>query len=88
MKASRIFSSTICATALLCGALFQNAKASTAAFGGEVIEVTPPTDNDKKHGTLLSFTVRIDYYDYCSWGKFGKDSVVGDPITRKVKQVS
>lgn len=59
--------------------------ASTAAFGGEVTEVKPAEARHKE--TLLFFTTRIDYYDYCSWSKFGRDSKVGEPITRQVKKL-
>lgn len=58
--------------------------ASTAAFGGEVIEVGDPPN---KNNTLKTFTVKINYFDYISWGKFGKHSKVGETITRQVKKL-
>jgi len=60
----------------------QSADASTAAFAGTVVKVEPCPANDKN--CLARFTVRISYFDYISWGKFGRDSKTGETITRKV----
>ncbi len=62
-----------------------NARASTAAFQGTVTEVKPASPNHKD--TLVKFTCSIDYFDYCSWSKFGKESKTGIPITRQVRKI-
>ncbi len=63
----------------------QPAHASTAAFVGDVTAVDPFPPNHKDG--VAKFTVKINYYDYCSWGKFGRDSKVGESITRQVKKI-
>ncbi len=60
-------------------------KASTAAFGGEVIRVEDCPSNQKD--CLRQFTVDIQYFDYISWSKFGRHSKIGETITRRVKKV-
>ncbi len=62
----------------------QYLHASTAAFEGDVVAVEPAPEKEKE--THCSFTVKIDYFDYVSWGKFGRDSKTGETITRKVKK--
>lgn len=62
----------------------RSAWGSTAAFCGKVT-ATRPVPNRKD--PLLRFTVKIDYFDYISWGKFNRNSKVGESITRQVKQV-
>ena len=57
--------------------------ASTAAFCGVVKEVSDRPSNNKD--CLREFTVRIMYYDYISWGRFGRHSQVGETIARRVK---
>ncbi len=55
-------------------------QASTAAFCGQVIEVA-----DCKGDCLRKFAVKIDYFDYVSWGRFGRASRLGETITRQVR---
>ncbi len=71
--------------ALLLGIGTSTARASTAAFGGKVVKVEHCPSNHKD--CLVRFTVRIDHFDYISWGKFGRHSKVGETITRQVKKV-
>ncbi|MCG8584902.1 MAG: hypothetical protein MI757_09345 [Pirellulales bacterium] len=65
--------------------LAQPTFASTAAFAGKVTEVREAKPNEKD--VLGGFTVEIDYFDYCSWNKFGRDSKVGESISRRVKKL-
>ena len=55
---------------------------ATAAFCGKVTAVRPATAKQKN--TLTHFTVKIDYYDYISRGKFGRQSKVGESIDQQV----
>ena len=61
------------------------ARRSTAAFCGVVKNVVrcPPNHRDCR----AEFTVEINYFDYVSWGKFGRESKTGERITRKVRKV-
>ena len=74
-------------TACLLLALFivsgRDAGASTAAFCG-VVKITSPS---KAKGSLRQFSVAISYFDYISWGKFGRQSRTGELITRQIKTV-
>lgn len=83
----RTFTITIClacaATIILVGFGGQVAHASTAAFAGKVVDVHDCSPNDKE--CRRRFTVRIEYFDYISWGKFNSKSKTGETITRKVK---
>ena len=58
------------------------AGAATAAFCGKVTAVKPASPKQKD--TLTHFTVQIDYYDYISRGKFGRQSKVGESIDQRV----
>ena len=60
------------------------ASASTAAFAGTVTAVADCPTNHKD--CLKQFTVQIEYFDYISWGKFNRDSKVGETITRRVNR--
>ena len=53
----------------VCG-LAVSGRAATMAFGGEIVRVEATPTKDKEG--LMRFGVRIDYYDYCSRGKFGR----------------
>lgn len=59
------------------------ALGSTAAFQGKVTAVGDCPA--KSPECVRTFTVRIDYFDYISWGKFGRQSKVGESITRRVR---
>jgi hypothetical protein len=56
--------------------------AATAAFCGKVTAVKKA--EAKLKDTLVHFTVEIDYYDYISRGKFGRQSKVGESIDQRV----
>ena len=58
---------------------------ATAAFCGKVTAVKPATAKQKD--TLTHFTVQIDYYDYISRGKFGRQSKVGESIDQRVLKI-
>jgi len=60
-----------------------SAPASTAAFAGTITETAdcPPSHKD----CLQQFTVKINYLDYISWGKFGRHTRLGETITRRVR---
>ena len=58
------------------------AGAATAAFCGKVTAVKPASPKQKD--TLTHFTVEIDYFDYISRGKFGRQSKVGESIDQRV----
>ena len=58
------------------------AGGATAAFTGKVTAVKPASPKQKD--TLTHFTVQIDYYDYISRGKFGRQSKVGESIDQRV----
>ena len=58
---------------------------ATAAFCGKVTAVKPASAKQK--GTLTHFTVQIDYYDYISRGKFGRQSKVGESIDQRVFKI-
>ncbi len=80
MNGCRVFSvGFLVALAMVCAPV-PRAEASTAAFGGEVVEV----DHTARRDTLARFTVRIDYLDYISVKGFGRDSKAGETITRRV----
>ena len=57
--------------------------AATMAYTGKIMEVQDPAEEELKH-TLRKFAVKIDYYDYCSRGKFGRASKVGEMASQKV----
>ena len=57
-------------------------EGATAAFCGKVTAVKPAVAKQKD--TLTHFTVQIDYYDYISRGKFGRQSKVGESIDQRV----
>ena len=59
-----------------------SAWAATAAFCGKVTAVKRA--ESKQKDTLTPFTVEIDYYDYISRGKFGRQSKVGESIDQRV----
>ena len=59
-----------------------SAWAATAAFCGKVTAVKRA--ESKQKDTLTHFTVEIDYYDYISRGKFGRQSKVGESIDQRV----
>ena len=56
--------------------------AATAAFCGKVTAVKKA--EAKQKDTLTHFTIKIDYYDYVSRGKFGRQSKVGESIDQRV----
>ena len=58
---------------------------ATAAFCGKVTAVKPAVAKQKD--TLTHFTVQIDYYDYISRGKFGRQSKVGESIDQRVLKI-
>ena len=58
------------------------AWAATAAFCGKVTAVKKA--EAKQKDTLTHFSVEIDYYDYISRGKFGRESKVGESIDQRV----
>ena len=58
------------------------AWAATAAFCGKVTAVKKA--EAKQKDTLRHFSVEIDYYDYISRGKFGRESKVGESIDQRV----
>ena len=58
------------------------AGGATATFCGKVIAVKPASPKQKD--TLTHFTVEIDYFDYISRGKFGRQSKVGESIDQRV----
>ena len=58
------------------------ASAATMACNGEIVDVQDPSEKERKHA-LRKFSVKIDYYDYCSRGKFGRESVVGERPRRR-----
>ncbi|MEM7391898.1 MAG: hypothetical protein AAF492_06070 [Verrucomicrobiota bacterium] len=60
-----------------------NAGAATMAFVGEIVEVKDP-EGRQARDALKIFTTRIAYYDYCSRGKFGKESIPGALATQQV----
>ena len=57
------------------------AGGATAAFTGKVTAVKKA--ETKQKDTLTHFTVQIDYYDYISRGKFGRQSKVGESIDQR-----
>lgn len=59
-----------------------SACAATAAFCGKVTAVK--NAESKQKDALTHFTVEIDYYDYISRGKFGRQSKVGESIDQSV----
>jgi hypothetical protein len=59
--------------------------AATAAFTGKVTAVKKA--ETKQKDTLVHFTVEIDYYDYISRGKFGRQSKVGESIDQRVLKI-
>ena len=59
--------------------------AATAAFCGKVTAVKKADGRPKD--TLVHFTVKIDYYDYISRGKFGRQSKVGESIDQRVLKI-
>ena len=59
--------------------------AATAAFTGKVTAVKKA--ETKQKDTLVHFTVKIDYYDYVSRGKFGRQSKVGESIDQRVLKI-
>ena len=59
--------------------------AATAAFTGKVTAVKKA--EAKQKDTLVHFTVKIDYYDYISRGKFGRQSKVGESIDQRVLKI-
>ena len=58
---------------------------ATAAFTGKVTAVKKADGRPKD--TLVHFTVKIDYYDYISRGKFGRQSKVGESIDQRVLKI-
>ena len=54
------------------------ASAATMAFCGEITKVEPDKNAHNR------FSVKIDYYDYCSRGGFGKESVVGAEAQQRI----
>ena len=71
--------------AVLAVALFlasPGGRGATMAYGGEVVGAGDPTAKEKE--CLRTFTVKINYYDYCSRGKFGRESKVGALASQKV----
>ncbi len=76
---------TIIFTGLLWVSCEKWSFASTAAFGGKVIAVKDCPSNQKD--CLKQFTVRIGFFEYISWSKFGRHSKVGETITRRVKKI-
>ena len=61
------------------------AWAATAAFCGKVTAVKKSLAKQKD--TLTHFSVEIDYYDYISRGKFGRQSKVGESIDQRVLKI-
>jgi hypothetical protein len=61
------------------------AWAATAAFCGKVTAVK--TAAAKQKDTLTHFTIEIDYYDYISRGKFGRQSKIGESIDQRVLKI-
>ncbi|PHR86718.1 MAG: hypothetical protein COA78_37725 [Blastopirellula sp.] len=74
-------------TTLILGLLTatNSAWAATAAFCGKVTAVKEA--EAKQKDTLSHFTIEIDYYDYISRGKFGRQSKVGESIDQKVLKI-
>ena len=72
---------------LICGLLgpISLAWAATAAFCGKVTAVKKAAAKQKD--TLTHFSVEIDYYDYISRGKFGRQSTVGESIDQRVLKI-
>ena len=61
------------------------AWAATAAFCGKVTAVKKAAAKQKD--TLTHFTIVIDYYDYISRGKFGRQSKIGESIDQRVLKI-
>ena len=59
---------------------------ATMAFVGEIVDVKNPDARQAKD-TLKIFTTRIAYYDYCSRGKFGRESVPGALAVQRVLKI-
>jgi hypothetical protein len=62
-----------------------SAWAATAAFCGKVTAVKKA--EAKQKDTLAHFTIEIDYFDYISRGKFGRQSKVGESIDQRVLKI-
>jgi hypothetical protein len=84
MKTTHHLRTTLC---LILGLLASTASswAATAAFCGKVTAVKKA--EAKQKDTLVHFTVKIDYYDYVSRGKFGRQSKVGESIDQRVLKI-
>ena len=63
-----------------------SASAATMAYTGEVVEVADPSEKERKHA-VRKFSVKIDSFDYCSRGSFGRESKVGAIAQQKVMPV-
>ena len=59
---------------------------ATMAFVGEIVDVRDPDARGAKD-TLKIFTTEIAYYDYCSRGEFGRESVPGARAVQKVRKI-
>jgi len=58
-------------------------SAATMAYTSKITKVQDPAEEGLKD-TLRKFAVKIDCYDYCSRGRFGRESKVGEMPSQKV----